>query len=143
MPGATSSRASRGGCPRTSAPGPGDRRLNQGLVIDCGGRAIGDITPVLAVDRRVLVVRIENGSTYLVLEAPLDQTRALAVEQGLLEAGRDPGPVDGIIDERSRRAVAEYARDHGAAFAFEAGVVTENVLAALLTDSDPSRRGGA
>lgn len=113
------------------APGPDDLRLNQTLVIDCGGRAAGSITRLLMVDRRVLVMRSPNGTAYVVLEQPLDRRRARAVEHGLMRAGFDPGPVDGRIDARSRRAVALFARGRGASYAFEQGVLTENVVVAL------------
>lgn len=112
-------------------PGPTDSRLNHAMVIDCGGRASSQITPFLVIDRRVLVMPSTNGIAYIVLERPLDRRRARAVELGLARAGFDPGPTDGRIDQRTRRAAALYAQAHGAEFAFQHGVFTENLVAAL------------
>lgn len=112
-------------------PGPRDHRLNQAMVIDCGGRALSQITPFLMIDRRVLVVPSANGVAYLVLERPLDRRRARAVEHGLVRAGFDPGPADGRIDQRTRRAAALFAQAQGAEFAFQQGVFTENLVSAL------------
>lgn len=42
-------------------PGRTDHRLNQAMVIDCGGRAYSEITPFLMVDDRVLVMPTSNG----------------------------------------------------------------------------------
>lgn len=108
-----------------------DHRLNRAMVIDCGGRAHTEITPFLMVDDRVLVMPSRNGIAYVVLERPLGRRQARAVEQGLAKAGFDPGPVDGRIDARTRRAVALFALGEGAEYAFEHGVLTENVVFAL------------
>jgi hypothetical protein len=113
------------------SPGATDHRLNRAMVIDCGGRAHGELTPFLMVDERVLVMRSRNGVAYVVLERPLGRRQARAVEQGLARAGFDPGPVDGRIDARSRRAAALFAQGQGAEYAFEHGVFTENLVAAL------------
>ncbi|MGZ9099410.1 MAG: peptidoglycan-binding domain-containing protein [Brevundimonas sp.] len=112
-------------------PGPTDHRLNHAMVVDCGGRAFSQITPMLVIDRRVLVMPSANGVAYIVLERPLDRRRARAVEQGLARAGFDPGPADGRIDQRTRRAAALFAQAQGADFAFQHGVFTENLVAAL------------
>ena len=51
---------------------------------------------------------------------------------GLCEpAGLNPGPVNGKLDAAARRAIAQYARRKDAACAFQSGVLTENLLAAL------------
>ncbi|MDQ3124302.1 MAG: peptidoglycan-binding protein [Pseudomonadota bacterium] len=113
------------------APGPTDHRVNQTMVIDCGGSAYDEITPFLMVDRRVLVMRSRNGVAYVVLERPLNRGQARAVERGLVRAGFDPGPVDGRIDNQTRRAIALFGRSQGAEYAFDQGVLTENVVAAL------------
>ena len=113
------------------APGATDHRLNRAMVIDCGGRAHGEITPFLMLDDRVLVMPSRNGVAYVVLERPLDRSQARAVERGLAAAGFDPGPVDGRIDGRTRRAAALFAEARGAAYAFQHGVFTENLVAAL------------
>lgn len=112
-------------------PAPTDHRLNYTMVIDCGGRAYDQITPLLIVDRRVLVMRSRNGVAYVVLERPLNRRQAAAVERGLVFAGFDPGPIDGRIDERTRRAAALFAQAHGADYAFQHGVFTENLVEAL------------
>lgn len=112
-------------------PGGTDRRLNRAMVIDCGGRAHGEITPFLMVDERVLVMPSRNGVAYIVLERPLNRARAMAVERGLARAGLDTGRVDGRIDARTRRAAALFAQAHGADYAFQHGVFTENLVAAL------------
>ncbi len=133
-------RPAREGWPRLSEPnlsdlrlnpGPTDHRLNHAMVIDCGGRAFSQITPFLVIDRGVLVMPSANGMAYIVLERPLDRRRAMAVECGLVRAGLDPGPTDGRIDQRTRRAAALFARAQGAEFAFQHGVFTENLVAAL------------
>jgi len=108
-----------------------DHRLNRAMVIDCGGRAHSEITPFLMVDERVLVLPSRNGVAYIVLERPLNRTQAMAVERGLARAGLDTGRVDGRIDARTRRAAALFAEAHGADYAFQHGVFTENLVAAL------------
>lgn len=112
-------------------PGGTDHRLNRAMVIDCGGRAHSEITPFLMVDERVLVMPSRNGIAYVVLERPLNRSQARAVERGLARAGLDPGPVDGRIDGRTRRAAALFAQGQGADYTFERGVFTENLVAAL------------
>lgn len=112
-------------------PGATDHRLNRAMVIDCGGRAHSEITPFLMVDDRVLVMPSRNGVAYVVLERPLTRGQARAAERGLARAGFDPGPVDGRIDARTRRAAALFAQGQGAEYAFEHGVFTANLLAAL------------
>ena len=107
------------------------RRLNATLVIDCGGRACGEITPVLMVDRRTLVVRIGNETAYAVLGRPLDRRTALAVERGLARKGFDPGAVDGLIDAVARRAVALYAQSRGARYAFQSAALTDALVGEL------------
>lgn len=121
------------------APGSGDRRVNRSLIVDCGGRALSSIAQIVQVDGRVLVERIANGTAYVVMEAPLDPVTARRVEAGLAGAGLDPGPVDGVIDDAARRAVALYAQRQGAAFAFDRGVITDNLLASLTADYDLTR----
>jgi hypothetical protein len=106
-------------------------RLNRAYVIDCGGAARGSIHEVLMVDARTLVVRIANGTAYAILERPLDPRQARAVEQGLRRAGFDPGPLDGRIDSRTRRAAAQFAQQQGAAYAFEASAFTEALVETL------------
>lgn len=112
-------------------PGPTDARVNRSLSTDCGARPISSIAHVVQIDGRVLVERALNSTAYVIMEAPLDLATARRVEDGLARAGFDPGPVDGTIDERTRRAVALYANAKGAAFAFDRGVITNNVLTAL------------
>ena len=114
------------------APGPVDHRLNRAFVADCGGRAISSIVRFTMVDARVLVARTPDGAVYYVLERPLDQETALKVEQRLAGAGLDPGLIDGVLDAQARRALALYAQRLGAAYAFDRGVVTENLLETLL-----------
>ena len=113
------------------APGPNDGRVNRALSMDCGARPISSIIHLVQIDGRVVVERALNSSAYVILEAPLDAGTARRLEDGLAKAGFDPGPVDGTVDERTRRAVALYAQGKGAAFAFDRGVITANVLAAL------------
>ena len=81
------------------------------------------------VDDRVLVAKSATGSTYFLLEKPLEHEDAFRLEQGLQRAGFDPGPVDGIVDDATRRAVAAYAMQHGAGSA--SGVITRSMLEAL------------
>jgi hypothetical protein len=101
-------------------------------VIDCGGRALSEITPVLMVDPRVLVMRTADGRAWVILEKPLAPDRALAVERALARLGHDPGPVDGVIDAASRRALARFAASRGAAYAFQASPLTEALAAELV-----------
>lgn len=110
------------------APGADDRRLNQPIIVDCGARPLSSIKLVLVVDDRVLVTTTTGGETYFVLERPLDQPEALALEEGLRDLGVDPGNVDGVVDEATRAAVAALAEAHGAAYRFQSGVITRNLL---------------
>ena len=112
-------------------PAGTDRRLNRPMVVDCLGRALSDIWQVLAVDDRVLVTRSEASVAYLVLEKPLASDDARRLKQGLHRAGFDPGPIDEVMNERTRMAVASYAQRHGAKYRFATGIVTRNVLEAL------------
>ena len=113
------------------APGPRDHRLNRAFLVDCGSRPGDDTAPVLMVDRRVLITLTRDRATYVVLEAPVSRTQAMKVEAALAAAGLNPGPVNGKLDAAARRAIAQYARRKGAAFAFQSGVLTENLVAAL------------
>jgi hypothetical protein len=107
-----------------------DHRLDQSWIIDCLGRAVTDIWQVLAVDDRVLVARTSPNITYLVLEKPLSREQGLQLEDGLRQAGFDPGPVDGVIDAVTRSAVAAFvSRQTGVAA--NAGVITRSVVDAL------------
>lgn len=112
--------------------GSNDSRLNQSFVIDCRGRAIDDIWHVLAVDRRVLVARSSPMATYLILEKPLAPGDVLVLKTKLDQAGFDVGPVSGDLDGKTRLAIAEYARKHGAPALYLPGIVTENLLASLM-----------
>jgi hypothetical protein len=110
-------------------PGRNDHRINQTAVVDFSGGASGDIWEVLIIDDRVFAARA--GINYLILERPLTPDEGLQLQRGLRRAGLDPGAVDGNVDETTRSAVAEYARQHGAAYRFSAGVVTRNILDAV------------
>jgi hypothetical protein len=109
-----------------------DHRLNRSFALDCGWRSDAGPLPILQVDGRVLVAAIENGARFAVLEKPLPRGEALEVERALARAGFDPGAVDGVVDAATRRAAGAYARAKGAAFAFDPGVFTENLLTQLL-----------
>lgn len=113
------------------APGSADRRRNRRFLINCPGRASGEVWQGLAVDDRVLVARSGASTTYLVLEMPVTSEESQHLKRGLLAAGFDPGPIDGPIDERARTAVAAYAHAHGARYTFATGIITQNVLDAL------------
>jgi hypothetical protein len=119
-------------------PGRRDHRLNLSLHLDCGGRALSSVKLILIVDERVLVAAdAGTGAPYFVLERPPSADEALRLEQWLANEGQDPGGVDGIIDGSTRAALAALAQAHGAAYRFESGVITSNVLAAALLASKP------
>jgi hypothetical protein len=112
---------------------PGDdRRLNRSFVLECGGRPRSAIIPLLQVDQRVLVATTDNGETLAILERPLTAVAALRVERALKAAGLDPGRLDGVLDARARRAIAQFAHAQGAAYTFDRGVLSENLLAVLI-----------
>jgi len=117
------------------APASTDGRLNRNLIIDCLGRAIGDIWHVLVVDQRILVARSSPLATYLVLEQPLAPGDVLLLKQRLKKAGFDPGTLDERMNEPTRAAIAAYARKKGSPALLMPGVVTVNLLNALAEDS--------
>lgn len=119
------------------APGTTDSRLNLSLVVDCGARDLASIKLVMAIDARVLVVANSGQSGYFILEKPLPEDEALGLEQGLSRAGLNPGPADGVIDASTRDALAAFAETHSAAYRFESGVITQNLLDALLAPVTP------
>ncbi len=108
--------------------GIADARENRSLRLMCDGR---ELTTLLQVDARVLVVPSASGSTNLVLERTPDARETAALQARLKAQGLLENATDGVMDAATRRALALYADDLGAAFAFERGVATENLLAAL------------
>ena len=112
-------------------PASSDARLNQSLIIDCGGRAVSDIWHVLVVDQRVLAARSSPFTTYLILEQPLAPGDIRLLKQRLRQVGFDPGPEDERMNETTRAAIAAFARKKGAPTLLMPGVVTLNLLNAL------------
>jgi hypothetical protein len=112
--------------------GSPDSRLNQNLVLDCLGRAPNDIWQILAVDRRVLVARTMPFVTYLILEQPLAPGDVKLLKEKLAQAGFDPGSQSEELDESTRAAIAAFARKNGSPATLLPGVVTENLLNALM-----------
>jgi hypothetical protein len=42
----------------------------------------------------------------------LTESDAMRLEEALVQRGYDPGPVDGMIDEKTRAAIQEFQNDH-------------------------------
>jgi hypothetical protein len=113
------------------APGARDARLNRNLIVDCLGRAIGDIWEVLVVDRRVLVARSSPSRAWLILEQPLAPGDVRLLKQRLRQLGFDPGSQDERMDEATRAAIAAFAVKNGAPAAFMPGILTVNLMNAI------------
>jgi hypothetical protein len=112
------------------APASTDARLNRNLIIDCLGRAAGDIWHVLVVDQRLVVARSSPFTTYLILEQPLAPGDVRLLKLRLRQAGFDPGSQDEQLDNSTRAAIAAFARKNGAPF-LTPGIITVNLLNAL------------
>jgi hypothetical protein len=85
-------------------------------------------------DARVLVVPSPSGLTNLVLERPLGAESIRAMQRRLAELGHYDGAETGVLDAATRRAVALRAHDLGAAYAFQTGIVTVDILSDLIGD---------
>lgn len=106
--------------------------LNLPFTLDCGGRAVTSIKHLIQIDDRTLVWVTPDGATFVVLERMPSPENAIALEEALTTAGFTPGPVDGAIDAQTRSAVAAFAFARGASYQFATGVVTSNILHALI-----------
>lgn len=106
-----------------------DARLNQPADLVCGSRRALDA--LVIVDRHLIVVPEPGGRWIWILEKQLDREQALAVEQALKSRGFDPGPIDGILDTKSREALGFYTETLGVPFRFAVPVIGENLLTRL------------
>jgi hypothetical protein len=105
-----------------------DNRRNQLLRFFCDGALLGEL---VRVDERVLYAEDPAERRYVVLERPLGREAVATLQKLLNEAGFDAGPADGIMGNRTRAAIGDYARSRGAAFAFETGIASSNLLDGL------------
>ncbi|MGJ8654410.1 MAG: hypothetical protein ACSHX8_14210 [Opitutaceae bacterium] len=74
------------------------------------GQQVGVVTQV---DSQLRLIAAPAGSPVYVLEKPLTQTDAKAFEATLKDMKFDPGPVDGVIDSKTRVAIGFYLEYRG------------------------------
>ena len=115
------------GPPQGDPPWP-DHRLNLDKEVLCGEKVMGRL---LQVDDRVLVMSSASGLSNIILERPLDKEQVGKLQGQLKSMKFYGGEVTGRMDHRTRRAAAFYAEYLGAAYAFEAAAITENLLEGL------------
>jgi hypothetical protein len=83
---------------------------------------------MVMIDRRVLVVPGGNGSLHMVLEKPLTRLQVADLQRQLRDMKFYEGEITGLMDPETRRHLARYAEYRGAAYAFGAVPITENLL---------------
>jgi hypothetical protein len=88
----------------------GDRSALEALRYISDKDAIGI---AYKVDSQVRLIAAPGGSPIYVLQRPLSQTDAMALEAELKDMKFDPGPVDGVIDAETRRALGFYLEYRG------------------------------
>ena len=98
-----------------------------------------EIASFLQIDGRVLVGATASGQTNVLLERVPRPEEILTLQAGLTAHGFLDGPPSGAMDGATRRALARYAEQLGAAFAFHNGVLTEYLLRSVSRPSDDTR----
>ncbi len=91
-----------------------------------------EIGTVLYVDDQVALVTAPAGAPVSILEKPLSEETALALEAALKDRKFDPGPVDGVIDEQTRRALGFYYEYLGLKYRFKTPVISSAILRELI-----------
>jgi len=104
----------------------GDSRT---LRYQLDGQAIGT---VVFVDTQLALISAPGGSPVYVLEKGLSREMALQVETALQDRKFDPGPVDGVIDEQTRRALGFYYDYLGLEYRFKPPVISTAILRELI-----------
>jgi hypothetical protein len=107
-----------------SASGPGNRPLS----LTCAG---APFAAAVAVDDRVQIAFVPNGTMFVVLERVPTADEARQVQQALRDLGHYAGPVDGRFDDGTRAALAAFVATLGVP-APRVGVLTEAVYDALV-----------
>ncbi len=98
-----------------------------------------ELATFLQVDARVLVAPSPSGQTNLLLERVPPPQEIITLQAGLKAHGHLDGPLSGNMEAATRRALALYAEELGAAFAFQQGVMTEHLLESVSRPSDDTR----
>ena len=101
---------------------------NRPLSLSCAG---APFAAAVAVDDRVQIAFVPNGTMYVVLERAPTADEARQVQQALHDLGHYAGPVDGRFDDRTRAALAAFIATLGVP-APRVGVLTEAVYEALV-----------
>ncbi|MBL4874362.1 MAG: hypothetical protein JKY41_13505 [Rhodobacteraceae bacterium] len=85
----------------------------------------------MRVDRRVLVLPIENGAAYLMLEKPLYPDEISRLQEVLIDKGFYDGDINGSLDAETNASVSAFVESRGANYRFTNAMITENLLAGL------------
>ena len=99
---------------------------------------IGDeeIGRVVYVDAQLALISDPAGAPVYILEKGLSEETALALEAALEDRKFSPGPVDGVIDEQTRRALGFYYEYLGLKYRFKTPVISSAILKELVGPFD-------
>lgn len=112
---------------------------NMGFDADGDGRIrVGELTQAIARQCTgprwaAIAARLVDGTPAPAPQpAPYDVRTTLGLQQALLAAGLDPGPVDGVPGERTRRALMAFQQRAGLVADGVPGPITRSALASAL-----------
>ncbi len=103
--------------------------IKRPVLYSFNGHVIGT---VYWVDDRLGLVAAKSGSPVYILEAPLTLEEGRLLESKLSDMQLDPGPVDGVIDASTRRALGFYYESRGLDYRFATPVISTALLQALI-----------
>lgn len=94
-----------------------------------GGKSVGWVH---VVDSRIRLVPAPAGSPVYILEKPLSEKEAKGLEAKLKDMKFDPGPVDGVIDHKTRTALGFYLEYKGLKHRFKTPCISAKLLEEIL-----------
>lgn len=109
---------------------PGETRTER---YRAGDELVGQ---VVYVDSQLALISEPAGAPVYVLEKALSKETALRMERALNDRKFDPGPVDGVIDEQTRRALGFYLEYLGVKYRFKTPVISSALLRELVGGDD-------
>lgn len=98
------------------------------VSVTCQGEPFADY---VRVDDRVLIGFVPNGTLYVVMERAPNPDEAMAIQQALAALGHYSGPLDGVVGDQVRAAIADFIATQGGPRP-AVGILSQSVVDTLL-----------